>query len=123
VRPSGGSARRPASSNPPAQPAGSAEAFARRVAERTLTLERLDHRQNRTESIALEIALNDDAERRLLELELDQLEARWREEEQLAAIVDNELTPVPALERLRRMINPDARPPQSRAKDEPGPGL
>jgi hypothetical protein len=119
----GASERRVREATSVIESAGSAEAFARRVAERTLTLERLDHRQNRTESIALEIALNDDAERRLLELELDQLEARWREEEQLAAIVDNELTPVPALERLRRMINPDARPPQSRAKDEPGPGL
>jgi hypothetical protein len=29
------------------------------------------------------------------------LEARWREEEELAAIVDGELTELPMLERLR----------------------
>lgn len=46
----------------------------------------------RTERVALEIAANDDAERRLLELELAALETRWREEERLAAIIDGELT-------------------------------
>lgn len=55
-----------------------------------------------TGSIALEIAANDAAEQRLLELELAQIEARWREEEELASIVDGELTPVPLLETLRR---------------------
>lgn len=90
--------------------AGSAEQFARSLASRALKIENLEQRTNRTETIALEIALNDDTERRLLELELAELEARWREEEELASIVDDELTPVPALERLRRMINPAARP-------------
>ncbi len=55
-----------------------------------------------TGSIALEIAANEAAEQGLLELELAQLEARWREEEELAAIVDGELTPLPLLETLRR---------------------
>ncbi len=55
----------------------------------------------RQTAIALEIAVNDEAERQLLELELAELEARWREEEELAAIVDGELTEVPLLERIR----------------------
>jgi len=43
----------------------------------------------------LEIALNADVERRLLEMELEELEGRWREEEQIAAIADGILTPAP----------------------------
>jgi hypothetical protein len=89
--------------------AGSAERLAVQVAQRDMRLDRLAKKQHRTEGIALEIALNDDTERRLLELELEALEERWREEEELASIVDGELTPMPALEKLRRMINPDAR--------------
>jgi hypothetical protein len=58
----------------------------------------------RTGAIALEIAASESAEQRLLELELAQLEALWREEEALAAIVDGELTPLPLLESLRRKI-------------------
>ncbi len=46
-------------------------------------------------SLALEIALNDDHERVLLEREVGALEARWQEEETIAAIVDRELTPPP----------------------------
>ncbi len=84
--------------------AGSAEMFTRGIVSTPLTLDELRKKQNRTRAIGLEIALNDDAERRLLELELSELEARWREEEELASIVDNELTPVPALEKLRRML-------------------
>ena len=56
----------------------------------------------RTGSIALEISANEDAERRLLQLELASLEAHWKREEELAAIIDSELTPVPLLELLRR---------------------
>ena len=90
--------------------AGTVDRFAFNVAEKSPTIESLNKKTRRTESIALEIALNDDAERRLLELELKDLEERWRDEELLAAIVDDELTPVPALEKLRRLINPAARP-------------
>ena len=39
-------------------------------------------------AFALEIALNEDVERRLLEMELKELEARWRREEEIAAIAD-----------------------------------
>jgi hypothetical protein len=45
-----------------------------------------------TTALTLEIALNDQHERGLLALELSELEARWREEETIAAIVDGELT-------------------------------
>lgn len=51
--------------------------------------------RNATQAIALEIALNDEAERHLLELELVALEERWREEEEIAAIVDRQLTWIP----------------------------
>lgn len=40
------------------------------------------------QSLALEMALNDDAERRALEGELAALEAAWREAEEIAAIAD-----------------------------------
>lgn len=55
---------------------------------------------DRTRSFALEIAVNDDTERRMLELELQALEERWREEEEIASISDNELTPLPRLNDL-----------------------
>ena len=58
----------------------------------------------RTGGIALEIAANESTEQRLLELELADLEAHWRREEELASIVDGELTPLPMLEALRRKV-------------------
>lgn len=58
----------------------------------------------RTGGIALEIAANESQEQRLLELELSQLEAHWETEEELAAIIDGELTPLPLLETLRRRV-------------------
>lgn len=58
----------------------------------------------RTGAVALEIAANESAEQNLLEMELAELEARWREEEELASIVDGELTPVPVLEAIRRKV-------------------
>lgn len=59
----------------------------------------------RTGAIALEIAANESSEQYLLELELAELEARWKREEQLASIVDGELTPLPLLESLRRRVS------------------
>ncbi len=44
--------------------------------------------------IALEIAVHEEREKRLLEMELAELEAHWRKEEALAEIIDGELTPV-----------------------------
>jgi hypothetical protein len=58
----------------------------------------------RTGGIALEIAANETSEQRLLELELAELEAHWKVEEELAAIIDGELTPLPLLEALRRKV-------------------
>jgi hypothetical protein len=55
----------------------------------------------RTGALGLEIAANEHAEQRLLELELAELEAAWEREEELAAIVDGELTPLPLLEQVR----------------------
>lgn len=43
--------------------------------------------------LAFEIALNEDLERRLLQAQLEALEDEWRDAEELAAIVDRELTP------------------------------
>ena len=60
----------------------------------------------RTGGIALEIAANEATEQHLLELELAELEAHWRREEELAAIIDGELTPLPLLEQMRRRVTP-----------------
>ncbi len=62
----------------------------------------------RTGGIALEIAANESSEQRLLELEVAELEAHWRTEEELAAIIDGELTPLPLLETLRRKVTGQA---------------
>jgi hypothetical protein len=59
----------------------------------------------RTGGIALEIAANESNEQHLLELELAELEAHWRREEELASIIDGELTPVPLLEQMRRKVS------------------
>ncbi len=66
------------------------DAFIRAVASSRQPLGRLPKER----LLALEIAVNADVERQLLELELAELEERWREEEEIAAIVDGELTPV-----------------------------
>lgn len=59
------------------------------------------NRLPRNARIALEIGVNREAEQTLLELEVQELEARWREEEELAAIIDGELTPAPRPDLLR----------------------
>jgi len=73
------------------QQAGSAPSLAHSLALPGRRLASIDA----TSAIALEIAVNEDRERRLLELELTALEEQWREEEEIAAIVDNELTWLP----------------------------
>ena len=62
----------------------STDGLLRSVAEERLPLGQLTTKG----SFALEIALNDDVERRLLAMELKELEARWRREEEIAAIAD-----------------------------------
>lgn len=50
---------------------------------------------SRAEILAFEMALSDSTERALLDLKLNELEARWKEAEEIAAIADGELTPIP----------------------------
>ncbi len=73
---------------------GSSAALTQRIARNRASIGTFNARALRTEAIALEIAINDENERGLLELELEDLEQRWKEEEELAAIVDRELTPI-----------------------------
>ncbi|HUH13986.1 MAG TPA: hypothetical protein VMK65_12805 [Longimicrobiales bacterium] len=69
-------------------------------------------------ALALEIALNEEAEHAGLAREVTLLEATWRREEELARIVDDELTPMPALSDSIRSCDgpghiapPDGSPP------------
>ncbi|HYW10249.1 MAG TPA: hypothetical protein VE913_25010 [Longimicrobium sp.] len=72
---------------------GSASAldFVRGMARRRPRLAELS-KEDRTIGVALEIALNDEVERALLEGEVKLLEARWKVAEEIAAIADGELT-------------------------------
>jgi hypothetical protein len=80
---------------------GAPDAVTRELAKTGLRLDAVLARSRRAQALALEIALNEENERRLLEMELAELEARWRQEEEIAAIVDGELTTSPGLDRLR----------------------
>lgn len=80
--------------------AGSAGRFMERAADERACLWKMGP----TLSIALEIAVNEGAERRMLELELQALEFMWRREEELARIIDEELTPRRRLEAHRRFL-------------------
>jgi len=97
---SGASERRVVSAARLIQEAGSPQDLTRIVVKDGRRLGDLQ----RTGAIALEIAANESSEQHLLELELAELEAHWRREEELAAIVDGELTPVGALENMRRLV-------------------
>jgi hypothetical protein len=79
--------------------AGSVEAFLKSLSHQQYRVRQ--GKENPVAGIALEIAVNDQAERDLLQLELADLESHWREEEELAGIIDGELTHLPALEKLR----------------------
>jgi hypothetical protein len=70
------------------QDAGSARRLIVGTAEESPRLATLP----RASAFALEIALNEAHERGLLELELRELDAEWQKAEQIAAIVDDELT-------------------------------
>ncbi|MDX1393834.1 MAG: hypothetical protein R3195_05565 [Gemmatimonadota bacterium] len=80
--------------------AGSTAALTRTLASHSLSIGRMGV----PNALALEIAINEETERRLLEMELAELEARWRVEEEIAAIVDNELTPLAGFAAFRRSI-------------------
>jgi hypothetical protein len=59
-----------------------------------------------TDRLALEMALHEEAELRVLQGELHALERAWRDAEEIAAIADGVLTPSPvqyALDKLRRL--------------------
>ncbi len=94
----GASERRITSATRLIEEVGGTEGLSRVLIKDGTRLGNLPH----TGSIALEIAANEDAERRLLELEVASLEAHWKREEELAAIIDDELTAAPLLEALRR---------------------
>ncbi len=68
--------------------AGSTGAYLSQLSSRRSSLWRLGP----TGRLALEIAINESAERRQLTVEVRELEARWAEEEEIARIVDEELT-------------------------------
>jgi hypothetical protein len=53
--------------------------------------------------LALEMAANEETERRALEGELQGLEARWKEAEEIAAIADTLTLPQQILQRIDRM--------------------
>jgi hypothetical protein len=69
--------------------AGSAGEFALRATDTRRSLWRM----GATGTIGLEIALNESVERRMLDLEVRALEFLWKQEEELASIIDRELTP------------------------------
>ncbi len=71
------------------QAAGSAGAFARAATQGRASLWKM----RGSGTVALEIALNETAEQRLLQLEAHALEFLWKQEEELARIIDEELTP------------------------------
>ncbi len=74
--------------------AGSAGAFTEALTQRRSSLWKLGP----VGTIGLEIALNESAERRLLEMELRAVDFLWKREEELARIIDEELTPRRLLE-------------------------
>ena len=74
---------------------GSPHAVTTELTRSGIRLDKLFDRDRRTQAIALEISLNDETERRLLQMELAELEARWKEAEKIAEIADGLLTPTP----------------------------
>jgi hypothetical protein len=85
----GASERRVADAVRLIEDAGTADDFALRATDRRHTLFRMGAQA----TVGLEIALNESVERRLLDLEARALEFLWRREEELARIIDEELTP------------------------------
>jgi hypothetical protein len=53
----------------------------------------LINKLRKAELLALEMALSESRERSLLEMQMQELEERWKQEEELAFIIDRELTP------------------------------
>ena len=80
--------------------AGSTQAFEALVTQEHRSLWGM----GKTRSIALEIALNDSVERRMMEQELKAIEFTWKREEELAQIIDEQLTPVDVQEQHYRRL-------------------
>ncbi len=79
---------------------GSAGAFTEQLSQRRDCLWKL----GATGTIALEIALSESVEQRMIDLEMGAIEHVWRREEELARIMDEELTPREVWEEhLRRL--------------------
>ncbi len=74
---------------------GSPAAFLRNAAAAGPRLVALQGSAYRPAAIALEMALSEDDEQALLRAEAAAVEEHWREEEEIAAIMDGELTPMP----------------------------
>lgn len=106
----GAGERRIADATRAIEEAGSAGAFALGITSRRETLWKM----GRTRAIGLEIALNESVERRLLDLEVRALEFLWRREEELARIIDEELTPRRLLEAHLRRLPVRVRPNPAR---------
>ena len=96
--------------------AGSAGAFASDVTGRRQTLWRMGS----LGTLALEIALSESVERRMLDMEVKSLEWMWRREEELAGIMDGELTPRRILEEHLRHLPIRLRPRPSPRLEPPG---
>jgi hypothetical protein len=82
--------------------AGSPDEYAREVGEERASLWKL----GTTRTVALEIAVNEGAERDMLQLEVRVLEQMWEKEEELARIMDEDLTPPGPLSRHLRRLPP-----------------
>jgi hypothetical protein len=63
-----------------------------------------------TATVGLEIALNETVEKRMLDLEVRAIEFMWKQEEDIARIIDNELTPRRLLEAHLRHLPIKLRP-------------
>ena len=85
---SGASERRITAAARATEEAGSAGEYALGATDARQTLWRM----GATGTVALEIALNESVEQRLLDLEVRALEFLWKKEEELARIIDTELT-------------------------------
>jgi len=104
---------------------GSAEAFEAQVTKELRSLWGM----GKTHSIALEISVNDSVERRIMESELQALEFMWKREEDLARIIDEQLTPENVRDRHFRRLPvtvlphaPGAVPPRLTATASPSGG-
>jgi hypothetical protein len=93
---------------------GSVGAFTMAVTDRRETLWKMGP----AGTIGLEIAVNESVEKRMLDLEVRALEFLWKQEEELARIIDEELTPRRLLESHLRHLPIKLRPRLARVVTE-----